>query len=153
MDTLLYYHMQEGKALLVSNRQTNEFGLGLRQQVDSLLAGYNKATGVVIPSLKPLFKEYISLKEAYSKKITSLEKAKEKNEDETEQDLVQPEFMWPCHINNSNTIPKATFSYPSRPYGQHKNSNSEDEDADADLNLKKKKKTKALTAVINLTLR
>jgi hypothetical protein len=34
-------------------------------------------------------------------------------------------------FNNSNTRPAATFSYPSRPYGQH----SEDADAEANLNL------------------
>ena len=52
--------------------------------------------------------------------------------------------------NNSNTRPAisaATFSYPSRSYGQHQKNNSEDEDdgADADLVLgpaiKKKKST------------
>ena len=36
-------------------------------------------------------------------------------------------------VNNSNTRPAATFTYPSRPYGQHKKSNSEDEDADANF--------------------
>jgi hypothetical protein len=38
--------------------------------------------------------------------------------------------------NNSNTRPAisaATFSYPSRSYGQHQKNNSEDEDDGADL--------------------
>ena len=51
-------------------------------------------------------------------------------------------------VDNSNTRPTATFSYPSRPYGQHQKSNSEDEGTDNDLVLESaiKRKSKVLTS-------